>query len=130
MLTTPVPVQQSIAAAHPARPTSSAGWRSISATAEAGRHELPQTELKLKGTTRVEDVLHSYGIALAAAPEATLDEVLRQALAEKPQPDATAESGGVLLTVRDMVGPRITTVGVLPPALNVAYESTSSIAQQ
>ena len=102
----------------------------FSATAEAGRHELPQTELKLKGTTRVEDVLHSYGIALAAAPEATLDEVLRQALAEKPQPDATAESGGVLLTVRDMVGPRITTVGVLPPALNVAQQPTSSIAQQ
>jgi hypothetical protein len=35
-----------------------------------------------------------------------------------------------LLTVRDMVGPRITTVGVLPPALNLTQQPISSIVQR
>lgn len=101
----------------------------FSATAETGCSDLPQTELKLKGTTRVQDIFHSYGIALAASPEATLDEVMRQALVEKPQPEAAVESGGVLLTVRDMVGPRITTVGLLPPATVAAEPNSSTVLQ-
>ncbi len=87
----------------------------FSGAAEAQHNELPQTELKLKGTTKVEDVLHSYGIPLAAAGQSSLDVVMREALGEQTELNARVIIDGVPLHVREMVGQRIATVGIVPP---------------
>jgi cell volume regulation protein A len=89
-----------------------------SGVAEASHHELPTGELRLKGYTKVEDVQHSYGIELFADGALSLDEVLRQALATEPSLDASKTFGAVTLYVRDMVGQRIATVGIVPTAVS------------
>lgn len=86
----------------------------FSSAEAAARRALLQTELRLKGTTRAGDVFYSYGVQLNAPPEETLDEVLRKALVERPEQDAVVESEGVELYVREMIGQRIATVGLLP----------------
>jgi cell volume regulation protein A len=98
----------------------------FSGAAEAQHNELPQTELKLKGTTKVEDVLHSYGIPLAAAGQSSLDVVMREALGEHTELNASVIIGGVALHVREMVGQRIATVGIVPAqaVLNPTEHST------
>ncbi len=87
----------------------------FSGTAEAQRNELPEIELKLKGTTKVEDILHSYGIPLAAAGQSSLDVIMREALGEQTKLGASITIGGVPLHVREMIGQRIATVGIVPP---------------
>lgn len=101
----------------------------FSATVETVCNELPETELKLKGTTRVEDVAHSYGIALAAPSGATLDEVIHQAI-DTPELDSTIAVGGIQLRVHDMVGMRVSTVGLLPPltALKPAPPANNTVS--
>lgn len=86
--------------------------------AEAPRLDLPDTELRLKGSTRVEDLRHSYGIDLAVEPQLTLDQLLRRDLAEDLKDSGGLVLDNVCLQVRGMIGNRITTVGLraLPQA--------------
>lgn len=72
--------------------------------------ELPVAELRVKGTTRIEDLHYSYGISLPANPNASLDMLLRETLAEKTSAHATATLGDVTLCIKEMVDQRITTV--------------------
>ncbi len=81
---------------------------------EASHQELPATELRLKGYTKVEDLQHSYGIELSAEAGLSLDELLRQSFAGEPEKDQGKDFGDVRLYVRDMVGQRIATVGIAP----------------
>jgi len=53
----------------------------FSQAVEASRTDLPSLELRLKGSTKVEDVWNSYGIELEAESEQTLDHVMKHALA-------------------------------------------------
>lgn len=85
-----------------------------SGVAEANHYELPTGELKLKGYTKVADLKHSYGIELSANDNLSLDEVLRQSLTDEPTLGASKDFGEVILHVREMVGSRIATVGVVP----------------
>ncbi|EGM78478.1 NhaP-type Na+(K+)/H+ antiporter [Rheinheimera sp. A13L] len=85
-----------------------------SGIAKSNYLHLPAGELKLKGYTKVEDLSHSYGIELSADGHLSLDEVLRQALAESLAVGASKNFGEVTLYVREMVGQRITTVGIAP----------------
>lgn len=85
----------------------------FSQTGEALDADLPRTELKLKGTTQVEDVRRSYGIELAAPDHQTLDALVREALAGDAEVDACVELEGITLCIRAMVGSRIATVGLL-----------------
>lgn len=87
-----------------------------SGVSAAGHQELPATELRLKGYTKVEDLQHSYGIELSADGQLSLDELLRQSFAGEPVKDQGIDFGAVTLVVRDMVGPRIATVGITPSA--------------
>lgn len=83
---------------------------------EASHQELPATELRLKGYTKVEDLQHSYGIELSAEGGVSLDELLRQTLADEPSLGASKDFSEVTLSVREMVGQRIATVGIAPKA--------------
>ena len=85
-----------------------------SGVAEANHYELPTGELKLKGYTKVADLKHSYGIELSANDNLSLDEVLRQSLTDEPTLGASKDFGEVILHVREMVGSRIATVGIVP----------------
>lgn len=85
-----------------------------SGIAKSNYLHLPAGELKLKGYTKVEDLSHSYGIELSADGHLSLDEVLRHALAESLAVGASKNFGEVTLYVREMVGQRITTVGIAP----------------
>uniref|UniRef100_UPI0025926123 cation:proton antiporter domain-containing protein n=1 Tax=uncultured Rheinheimera sp. TaxID=400532 RepID=UPI0025926123 len=83
---------------------------------EASHQELPATELRLKGYTKVEDLQHSYGIELSAEGGVSLDELLRQTLADEAVLGASKDFSEVTLSVREMVGQRIATVGIAPKA--------------
>ena len=89
-----------------------------SGVAEANHYELPTGELKLKGYTKVADLKHSYGIELSANDNLSLDEVLRQSLTDEPTLGASKDFGEVILHVREMVGSRIATVGIVPNSAN------------
>ncbi|MCU8042852.1 MULTISPECIES: potassium/proton antiporter [unclassified Shewanella] len=89
-----------------------------SGVAEANHYELPTGELKLKGYTKVADLKHSYGIELSANDYLSLDEVLRQSLTDEPTLGASKDFGEVILHVREMVGSRIATVGIVPNSAN------------
>lgn len=81
---------------------------------EASHTELPQTELRLKGSTKVEDVWNSYGIALGNEKTLTLEQLLTSQLTDIQQPDARVRIGETQLQVSDRVGSRITTVTLSP----------------
>jgi len=84
----------------------------FSQAVEASRTELPSLELRLKGSTKVEDVWNSYGIELEAESEQTLDHVMKHALGGRAAQGAELMSGSALLTVREEMLGRITTVGI------------------
>lgn len=84
----------------------------FSQATEEANDELPPVELRLKGTTAVEHLRNSYGIALEASGTATLEELLYHGLDGKPTTDASITLNDVTLVVREMVGTRITTVGL------------------
>ncbi|CAM3738116.1 potassium/proton antiporter [Rheinheimera salexigens] len=76
-------------------------------------NELPARELTIKGNTKVADLEHAYGIKLAADDDDSLEQVLKKALNSAPEIDAVVEFGDIQLIVREMVGHRIITVGVV-----------------
>ena len=84
----------------------------FSQAVEASRTDLPSLELRLKGSTKVEDVWNSYGIELEAESEQTLDHVMKHALDGRAAQGAELMSGSALLTVREEMLGRITTVGI------------------
>ena len=69
--------------------------------------------LRLKGYTKVGDLQHSYGINLAVAEDVSLDELLKQTLHDKVALNAKAQFGQAELQVLEMVGDRISTIGVV-----------------
>ena len=79
---------------------------------EASQSALPDGELRLKGSTKVDDIASSYGIDLATEKSQTLDRLLKEALGEELRPGATLSAGTATLTVREELNGRITTVGI------------------
>lgn len=79
-----------------------------------GASEFWQEEgvLRLKGYTKVSELQHSYGINLAGAADLSLDELLKQTLQDKTAVSAKAQFGQIELQIIEMVGERISTVGV------------------
>lgn len=84
-----------------------------SSIAETTEQSLPSTELCLKGFTKVADLQHSYGIQLPADEDLSLNEILIQAFEGNPIQGASKEFGDVTLFVREILGKRITTVGII-----------------
>lgn len=85
----------------------------FSESPEKADNELPEAELKVKGTTKAEDIYLSYGVALGTSYHGTLNEVLHRKLAEKPSVDTSLTLNGIRLRVCEMVDDRILTVGLL-----------------
>lgn len=85
-----------------------------SGIAEANQDDLPDAELCLKGYTKVGDIQHSYGIELLMESHLSLDEVLNRAFEGNPTEGASKDFNKVTLFVREMVGQRIVTVGIMP----------------
>lgn len=84
-----------------------------SSMTENTQENLPDTELFLKGHTKVADLQHSYGIKLPVDNHLSLHDVLNQALKGNPTKDAYQTFEDVTLFVRDIVDQRITTVGII-----------------
>ncbi len=74
--------------------------------------DLQGSELNLKGSTRVEDIRASYGIALPGIGNETLDELLRRELQDQITVDAEHALGEVMLIVRELADTRVVTVGL------------------
>ena len=79
---------------------------------EAAQSDLPDQELRLKGSTKLENVWSSYGIDLATDKSQTLDQFLKDALGADLRPGAELLAGTALLSVREQLHGRITTVGI------------------
>ena len=75
--------------------------------------ELPTQELRVKGNTQIIDIAHSYNIDITGDGQETLEQVIKSHLHIAPSINAVAELGDVKLYVREMVGQRIITVGIL-----------------
>lgn len=89
----------------------------FSQAVEASRRELPSTELRLKGTTRIEDVWNSYGISLGNEGELSLDLLLKNALGPGNVAEGSVlEVEGARLQIHEMLGDRINTVSLTPYA--------------
>jgi potassium/hydrogen antiporter len=87
--------------------------RAFSQAMEPPGNDLPNTELRLKGWTTVADLRHSYDIHMQAPDGATLHEILREHLQGEPELDASVILEGTSLWVRELVGQRISTVGLI-----------------
>lgn len=96
----------------------------FSQAVEASRSELPRGELHLKGSTHVEDIRNSYGIIFDAPEHLTLEQILRDKFEEATE-GATLVLNDVALRVESMLGPRITTVTLIPPDLQKAEEAAT-----
>ncbi len=79
---------------------------------EAAQSDLPDQELRVKGSTTLENVWSSYGIDLATDKSRTLDQFLKDALGATLQPEAELLAGKARLSVREVLDGRITTVGI------------------
>lgn len=86
----------------------------FSQAVEACRSELPQQEVPLKGSTRVEDVWNSYGIPLGDEKTLTLEQLIKARLGDECEVGAVTVVEGVELKVSEVVGSRITTVTLSP----------------
>lgn len=80
--------------------------------------ELPITELRLRGATTVAALQGSYGINLGENGDASLAELIALTLNRTPVLDDSIELAGVTLWVRDIIGQRIATVGLISAALS------------
>ena len=75
--------------------------------------ELPDQELKLKGSTKIDDLHHSYGLLIQEEDQhMTLDSLLRNTLAGQPNAGDSMQIEGLTLAVLETLGGRITTVGL------------------
>ncbi|PKG47906.1 cation:proton antiporter domain-containing protein, partial [Halomonas sp. MES3-P3E] len=75
--------------------------------------ELPDQELKLKGSTKIDDLCHSYGLLIKAEDgQTTLDSLIRDTLPSQPEVGVSIHIDGMRLTVLETLGGRITTVGL------------------
>ncbi|MGO2391700.1 MAG: potassium/proton antiporter [Halomonas sp.] len=75
--------------------------------------ELPDQELKLKGSTKIDDLHHSYGLLIQEEDQhMTLDSLLRNTLAGQPNAGDSIQIEGLTLAVLETLGGRITTVGL------------------
>ncbi|MEX0827450.1 MAG: potassium/proton antiporter, partial [Haliea sp.] len=84
---------------------------------EVSRGEVTPGELRLKGSTRIDDVLGSYGIYLGEKGELTLEQLIKKALADKePSTGTELVIESVRLQVSDMLGNRISTVSLISTA--------------
>lgn len=79
---------------------------------EVSSDDLPRREVDLKGTTTLDDLQRSYGIRIDGRGDMTLDELLREA-DEAPAIGKSLTVGEITLHVRNIVGNRVVTVGVL-----------------
>lgn len=79
---------------------------------EAAQSDLPDQELRLKGSTKLENVWSSYGIDLAADKSKTLDQFLKDTLGADLRPGAELLAGTAWLSVREQLHGRVTTVGI------------------
>jgi cell volume regulation protein A len=85
----------------------------FSGKTDAENHELFTRELTVKGTTQVIDIAHSYNLDIKGTAQDSLEQVIKNKLAKVAEIDDVAEFGDVRLYVREMVGERIITVGIL-----------------
>jgi potassium/hydrogen antiporter len=76
-------------------------------------HDLPDAELRLKGWTTVEDLRNSYDIQLHAPEGASLHEILHEHLQGELKLGANVLLEGASLWVRELVGQRVSTVGLI-----------------
>ncbi|MDQ7728610.1 potassium/proton antiporter [Halomonas sp. SpR8] len=75
--------------------------------------ELPDQELKLKGSTKIDDLRHSYGLFIKEQDgQMTLDTLLRNSLPNLPKVGDSMQIEGISLAVLETLGGRITTVGL------------------
>lgn len=88
--------------------------RTFSQAEESAAEPLPYVELQLKGSTRAEDVRHSYGIHLPVGDSDSLDGIIRESLGQELVVGASVVLDGTRLRVCEMVGSRIATVGLFP----------------
>lgn len=80
---------------------------------QVSRSEVPPGKLRLKGSTRIDDVLGSYGIYLGEEGELTLDQMIKKELADKkPAVGSELIIEGIRLQISDMLGARISTVSL------------------
>ena len=85
----------------------------FSSTIDQDITELSAKELRVKGNTSVASIAYSYDIHIAAEPNDTLEQVLKTSLNSLPKVDDFIELDDVKLTICEMVGERIITVGVI-----------------
>ncbi len=81
-------------------------------SAQAGTESLPERELCLKGATTADEIRRSYGLTLACGSDDTLERVIKETLSAPAIGDEMM-LGDVRLRVNDMVGSRVTSVGLL-----------------
>lgn len=86
----------------------------FSPVCEIATTEFLNKELCLKGYTKVQDILDSYGIDLAHDKDFTLDELIKHKVNSELNLETVVVLSGVQLTVRGMVGDRVSTVGLTP----------------
>jgi potassium/hydrogen antiporter len=86
---------------------------------------LPLIELRLKGTTRVDDLRGSYGIVLGVPDQLMLDAVIRQQLGDAVTVGTRLVLNGTVMRVCEMVDSRIATVGLLPEGDAVAEQAAA-----
>lgn len=79
---------------------------------DASQTELPRTELRLKGSTRVEDVWNSYGIDLGGDKTLTLEQLITRQGPLTDDNNLAVLVGDMRLQVGARVGERITTVSL------------------
>lgn len=86
----------------------------FSDTPDATSSELPKVELRLKGSTRIQDVRNSYGIDLGLEDSLSLQDVMRDYASDQAEPGYSIVLHGIRLKICNMVGERIATVSLAP----------------
>ena len=86
----------------------------FSDTPDATSSELPKVELRLKGSTRIQDVRNSYGIDLGLEDSLSLQDVMRDYASDQAEPGYSIVLHGIRLKICNMVGERIATVSLSP----------------
>lgn len=72
--------------------------------------DLPKTELRLKGNTRIGDVRNSYGVVLGPEEQLSLQALMETHAGGETTPGFSIVLEGVRLQIAEMVGSRVATV--------------------